>query len=102
MCGFRTMIPFSLVTSRLVKPAAVWAWQVVMITRRWGRGALSAPSACFTCSQPVYVVGVVLGWHPEPGTPNWRTHQLNAQPGPGALVIANLRKIAENSADRRQ
>jgi len=34
-CGFSTMAPSSLVTSRLVNPTAPCAWQVVMSTRRW-------------------------------------------------------------------
>lgn len=35
ICGLSTMVPFSLITSRFVKPAAPCVWQVVMITRRW-------------------------------------------------------------------
>lgn len=34
-CGFNTITPSSLVTSKLVNPAAPCAWQVVMSTRRW-------------------------------------------------------------------
>jgi hypothetical protein len=38
-CGFTTITPSSLVTSKLVNPAAPCAWQVVMSTRRWPAGS---------------------------------------------------------------
>jgi hypothetical protein len=46
--GLSTMIPFSFVTSRLVKPVAPCVWHVVMITRRWLLPAVFSPLRVIT------------------------------------------------------